>query len=41
MFNEYGNIGEMAINFLIWFLLGTVAAYALFTLLEYIDGRKD
>ena len=37
--NEYDSILDLAVNFLTWFLLGTIAAYGFFTLMEYIDGR--
>lgn len=39
--NEYDSLYELGLNWLFWFLIGTIVAYAIFTLLEYFDGRKD
>ena len=38
---EYDSLYELTLNFMFWFLIGTIAAYIFFTLLEYFDGRKD
>ena len=39
LITEYDSIYNLLLNWIFWFLLGTLAAYGLFTLLEYIDGR--
>jgi hypothetical protein len=40
MMNEYGSIFELTLNFLFWFLIGTIGAYIFYSIMEYIDGRK-
>ena len=38
---EFDSLYDLTINYMFWFLLGTMAAYAFFTLLEYIDGQNN
>ena len=39
--NEYESLGELALNWMFWFVVGTFVAYTIFSLLEYLRGRED
>ena len=39
--NEYDTIWELALFWMMWFILGTTAAYIIFSLVEYFNGRED
>ena len=41
MLNQYDNIAELALNFVLWFILGATASYLFQTVVEYFSGRKD
>lgn len=39
--NEYADMYDLFTDWLIWFVLGTLAAYFLFSLMEYFYGREN
>ena len=39
--NEYESLGELALNWMFWFVVGFSVSYTIFSLLEYLRGRDD